>query len=369
MSKQGENDPILVVDNLVKHFELQTSLLGRLRGQRPVVHAVNGVSFAIAPRKTLGLVGESGCGKTTVGKTVMRLHDPTSGKIAFRGQDIARLSGRELHTFRRQAQMVFQDPQSSLNRRKTVAQILSAPLAIHRLARGRKRDELIAAALEHVGLEQRFKDRYPHEFSGGQRQRIGIARALISSPALIVADEPVSALDVSTQAQIVNLLQDLQDELDLAFLFITHDLSVVKHISHDVAVMYLGEVVETGPTTTIFNAPAHPYTKALLTAVPQMKVGDKTTAARQRIVLQGEVPSLITPPSGCKFHTRCPELLGEICKTVVPQRRDLGGGQFVHCHLFDGVGPHVDTLQYGGTQTSGHESRIINAPAPESKSC
>lgn len=340
--ERGTSGALLTVDGLVKQFELQSSLIGRLRGRRPVVHAVNGVSFSLAPRKTLGLVGESGCGKTTVGKTVMRLHDPTAGAINFRGQDIAQLSGRDLHTFRRQAQMVFQDPQSSLNRRKTVAQILGAPLAIHQLASGRKRDALIDETLERVGLEQRFKHRYPHEFSGGQRQRIGIARALISSPSLIVADEPVSALDVSTQAQIVNLLQDLQDELDLAFLFITHDLSVVKHISHDVAVMYLGEIMETGPTKRIFDQPAHPYTKALLSAVPHLQA-ESGPAKRQRIILQGEVPSLITPPSGCKFHTRCPAFIGDVCVTVVPQARDIGGGQIVRCHLFDEVGNPATT--------------------------
>lgn len=344
ISNQPGVEPILVVDRLVKHFELRTSFIQRLQGQRSVVHAVNGVSFSIAPRKTLGLVGESGCGKTTVGKTVMRLYDPTSGRIAFRGQDIAGLSGRALHAFRRQAQMVFQDPQSSLNRRKTVEQILSAPLAVHHLAPGRQRDERIDHALEHVGLEPRFKHRYPHEFSGGQRQRIGIARALISSPSLIIADEPVSALDVSTQAQIVNLLQDLQDEFDLAFLFITHDLSVVKHISHNVAVMYLGEIVETGPTKTIFSVPAHPYTKALLSAVPQVK---SEKGSRQRIILHGEVSSLITPPNGCKFHTRCPAFLGEICAAVVPQPRDIGGGQIVRCHLFNDVGTLVETTQHG----------------------
>lgn len=341
MEAKPAQSPILAVNGLVKHFDLHSSLLSRLRGARPVVHAVNGVSFAIAPKRTLGLVGESGCGKTTVGKTIMRLYDPTSGTIDFRGQDITGLAGRGLRAFRRQAQMVFQDPQSSLNRRKTIAQILTAPLAVHNLASGRKRDELIDGALERVGLEQRFRHRYPHEFSGGQRQRIGIARALISSPSLIVADEPVSALDVSTQAQIVNLLQDLQEELDLAFLFITHDLSVVKHISHDVAVMYLGEIVETGPTRRIFDSPAHPYTKALLSAVPQVRSETKDPAGRQRIILHGEVPNLVTPPTGCKFHTRCPAFLGDVCVQVMPEARDIGGGQIVRCHLFDAQGSAV----------------------------
>jgi oligopeptide/dipeptide ABC transporter ATP-binding protein len=336
------NRPILDVEHLTKYFDVSSGLLARFRGQRPVVHAVNDVSFSIAPGRTLGLVGESGCGKTTTGKTIMRLYDPTSGSIRFEGQDIAGLGGRQLHDFRRQVQMVFQDPQSSLNRRKTVEQILSVPLSVHKLASGRGRAERVEQVLEQVNLDPRFKKRYPHEFSGGQRQRIGIARALISSPSLIIADEPVSALDVSTQAQIVNLLQDLQAELGLAFLFITHDLSVVKHISHDVAVMYLGEIMEAGPTRSVFVQPAHPYTKALLSAVPQVdRSGERRT--RQRIILQGEVPSLVTPPTGCKFHTRCPAVLGDICRDVVPKPRDIGGGQIVRCHLYNDVGRPVET--------------------------
>lgn len=333
--------PILQVEHLTKHFDLSTGLLARMRGQRPVVHAVNDVSLKLAPGRTLGLVGESGCGKTTAGKTIMRLYDPTSGSIHFDGQDIATLGGRELHSFRRRAQMVFQDPQSSLNRRKTVEQILTVPLAVHKLAKGAERSSRIERVLEQVNLDPRFKRRYPHEFSGGQRQRIGIARALISSPSLIIADEPVSALDVSTQAQIVNLLQDLQAELGLAFLFITHDLSVVKHISHDVAVMYLGEIMELGPTKSVFAQPAHPYTQALLSAVPQV---DRSGGKRkQRIILQGEVPSLVVPPTGCKFHTRCPAYIGDICRDVVPQPRDIGSGQIVRCHLYNDVGHEVPT--------------------------
>ena len=334
------SDPILTVERLTKHFELSTSPLARMRGHRPVVHAVNDVSFTLAPGRTLGLVGESGCGKTTTGKTIMRLYDPTSGSIRFKEQDIAKLGGRDLHAFRRHVQMVFQDPQSSLNRRKTVEQILSLPLTVHDIASGKERSDRIEAVLEQVNLDPRFKKRYPHEFSGGQRQRIGIARAIISSPSLIIADEPVSALDVSTQAQIVNLMQDLQSALGLAFLFITHDLSVVKHISHVVSVMYLGEIMETGPTKIVFSQPAHPYTKALLSAVPQVdRTGQKRT--KQRTILQGEVPSLVTPPTGCKFHTRCPAFLGDICRIEVPKPRDIGGGQIVRCHLYDEVGTPV----------------------------
>ena len=332
---------LLDVVDLTKHFDLTTGILSRLQGNRVIVHAVNGVSFRIAPKTTLGLVGESGCGKTTVGKTVIRLLDPTSGRIVFRGKDMAQLPTRKLGPFRRNVQMVFQDPESSLNRRKTVEQILSVPLSVHHVAKGRERTERIDWALEQVGLEPRFKRRYPHEFSGGQRQRIGIARALISSPSLIIADEPVSALDVSTQAQIVNLLSDLQQEFELGFLFITHDLSVVKHISHDVAVMYLGEIMETGPTKTVFSDPSHPYTQALLSAVPQVERRLQKRGLRQRIILQGDVPSLVTPPTGCKFHTRCPRFIGDICKRQVPRSRDIGGGHIVRCHLFNDLGKEV----------------------------
>lgn len=336
-----DQQPILRVEQLTKHFDLSSGVISRLRGNRLVAHAVNSVSFDIAPRRTLGLVGESGCGKTTVGKTVMRLYNPTSGQILFRGQDIANLSGRQLRSFRRHAQMVFQDPESSLNRRKTVEQILAMPLAVHQIARGKERTERIEQVLEQVGLEPRYKRRYPHEFSGGQRQRIGIARALISQPSLIIADEPVSALDVSTQAQIVNLLSDLQAEFGLSFLFITHDLSVVKHISHDIAVMYLGGIIEAGPTRAVFDNPSHPYTQALLSAVPQVDRTTRRVSKRQRIILSGEVPSLVTLPTGCTFHTRCPRYLGNICKQEVPQPRDIGGGHVVRCHLYNDVGNPV----------------------------
>jgi oligopeptide/dipeptide ABC transporter ATP-binding protein len=341
MSSANGQQAILSVDRLTKHFDLSSGLIDRVRGHRPVAHAVNSVSFEIAPRRTLGLVGESGCGKTTVGKTVMRLYDPTSGQIFFRGQDVAKLSGRGLKEFRRHAQMVFQDPESSLNRRKTVEQILAVPLIVHGLAQGKERTERIEQVLEQVGLEPRYKRRFPHEFSGGQRQRIGIARALISQPSLIIADEPVSALDVSTQAQIVNLLSDLQSDFDLSFLFITHDLSVVKHISQDVAVMYLGEIMETGPTRTVFDNPAHPYTQALLSAVPQIDRSAEPGAKRQRIILSGEVPSLVTLPTGCVFHTRCPRFIGKICQQEVPQPRDIGGGHVVQCHLYNDVGTPI----------------------------
>jgi peptide/nickel transport system ATP-binding protein/oligopeptide transport system ATP-binding protein len=342
MSSADGQQAILSVDRLTKHFDLSSGLIDRLRGHRPVAHAVNSVSFDIAPRRTLGLVGESGCGKTTVGKTIMRLYDPTSGQILFRGQDVAKLKGRGLKEFRRHAQMVFQDPESSLNRRKTVEQILAVPLIVHGLAQGKERSERIEQVLEQVGLEPRYKRRFPHEFSGGQRQRIGIARALISQPSLIIADEPVSALDVSTQAQIVNLLSDLQSDFNLSFLFITHDLSVVKHISQDVAVMYLGEIMETGPTRTVFDNPAHPYTQALLSAVPQIDRSAEPGQKRQRIILSGEVPSLVTLPSGCVFHTRCPQFIGKICEQEVPQPRDIGSGHVVRCHLYNDIGTPVE---------------------------
>ncbi len=342
MSSASGQQAILSVDRLTKHFDLSSGLIDRLRGHRPVAHAVNSVSFDIGPRRTLGLVGESGCGKTTVGKTIMRLYDPTSGQILFRGQDVAKLKGGGLKEFRRHAQMVFQDPESSLNRRKTVEQILAVPLIVHGLAQGKERTERIEQVLEQVGLEPRYKRRFPHEFSGGQRQRIGIARALISQPSLIIADEPVSALDVSTQAQIVNLLSDLQSDFDLSFLFITHDLSVVKHISQDVAVMYLGEIMETGPTRTVFDNPAHPYTQALLSAVPQIDRSAEPGEKRQRIILSGEVPSLVKLPSGCVFHTRCPQFIGKICEQEVPQPRDIGGGHIVRCHLYNDVGTPVE---------------------------
>lgn len=326
-------DDVVEVDNLRKHFPVKSSLLDRLRGTVGSVKSVDGVSFAVPFRKTLGLVGESGCGKTTTGKTVVRLYEPTAGAIRYDGQDITHLDRKALLPFRRGMQMVFQDPSSSLNRRKTVGQILAGPLEVHNLTRGEEKERRVDEALDAVGLSPRFKNRYPHEFSGGQQQRVGIARALILNPKFIVADEPVSALDVSIQSQILNLLMDLQTDRGLAFLFISHDLSVVKHISDRVAVMYLGEVVEQGDVRDIYHEPAHPYTMALLSAVPSPDP-DRPSL---RIPLTGELPSPLQPPDGCKFHTRCPYAM-KMCQTVVPPYTRLSPTHTVQCHLYTGGG-------------------------------
>jgi oligopeptide/dipeptide ABC transporter ATP-binding protein len=290
--------PLVRVERLVKNFPARGGFFGR---GGDVVHAVDDVSFAIDRHETLALVGESGCGKSTIGRLVLRLLEPTAGRIWFEGAELGALSRADLRAQRRRMQIIFQDPYASLNPRMTVGQILHEPLRLHSLAVGRER-ERVAELLQRVGLHPAHADRYPHEFSGGQRQRIGIARALAVEPALIVCDEPVSALDVSIQAQVVNLLSDLQDQFGLAYLFIAHDLAVVKHIATRVAVMYLGRIVEIGTRAEIFAQPRHPYTQALLSAVPVPQPG----LARKRIVLQGDVPSPISPPPGCHFHTRCP---------------------------------------------------------------
>ncbi len=321
-------EAILRVENLKKHFLTATGLGAR---KAPVVKAVDGVGFWVYPGQTLGLVGESGCGKTTVGKSIIRLYEPTEGKIVFRNQDITALSQSELRSVRRHMQMIFQDPDSSLNRRKTIGQIIGLPLSLHRIARGKHLEKKVDALLEVVGLSASFKNRYPHEFSGGQRQRIGIARALAVDPELIVADEPVSALDVSIQAQIVNLLMNLQEEYGISYVFVAHDLSVVRHISHHVGVMYLGNIVEFGDTDTIFADPLHPYTVALMSAVPR---GDRRLK-KQRVILEGEVPSPINPPSGCKFRTRCPQYLGDICLQKAPGPKEVAPSHWVACHLFN----------------------------------
>jgi oligopeptide/dipeptide ABC transporter ATP-binding protein len=321
--------PIVSVQDLRKHFPVKTGLLDRVRGEVPAVRSVDGISFEVAAGKTLGLVGESGCGKTTAAKTTIRLYEPTSGRIQFAGQDITHLDRKALMPIRRRMQMVFQDPSSSLNRRKTVGQILATPLEVHKLASGREKEAQVDQVLDAVGLSPRFKNRYPHEFSGGQQQRIGIARALILNPVFIVADEPVSALDVSIQSQILNLLMDLQEARGLAFLFISHDLSVVKHISDRVAVMYLGEIVEQGGVGDIYARPAHPYTRALLSAVPSP---DPARPSR-RLPLRGDLPSPVTPPPGCKFHTRCPHAM-DICRAMAPATTTLASGHTVRCHLY-----------------------------------
>jgi oligopeptide transport system ATP-binding protein len=317
---------LLDVKNLKVHFPVQHGVLGRAR---EFVKAVDGVSFGIEPGETLGLVGESGCGKTTLGRAIVRLLMPTAGRILFEGEDLTRLNGAAMRAKRRKLQIIFQDPYSSLNPRMTVEAIIGEALDIHRLtenkdARWKRVGELLAA----VGLDPAHAARYPHEFSGGQRQRIGIARALAVEPRLIVCDEPVSALDVSVQAQIINLLQDLQRQRGIAYLFIAHDLAVVEHISRRVAVMYLGRIVELAEAKTIIRSPAHPYTQALISAVPVVDPNSK----RQRIILPGDVPSPIHPPAGCPFHPRCP-IAEARCQTEPPTWRELGNGHSAACHL------------------------------------
>ena len=318
--------PLLEVRNLKVHFPVKHGLFSRVRDH---VKAVDDISLTIEPGETLGLVGESGCGKTTLGRAIIRLLEPTAGSVWLDGEDIARLSSGELRARRRKLQMIFQDPYGSLNPRMTVGQIIGEAIDIHRLAdspdaRQRRIDELLRA----VGLDPSHSQRYPHEFSGGQRQRIGIARALAVEPKLIVCDEPVSALDVSVQAQIINLLRDLQTAKGLAYLFIAHDLAVVEHISRRVMVMYLGKVVELADSRTICRDPAHPYTQALISAVPVVDPDSK----RKRIVLPGDVPSPINPPGGCPFHPRCPVAEAR-CKTEVPALREIKPGHWAACHL------------------------------------
>ena len=317
---------LLEIQNLKVHFPVQQRLFG---GAKEFVRAVDDVSFSIAPGETVGLVGESGCGKSTLGRAVIKLVEPTAGRIVFEGEDIADLSGAELRARRRRFQMIFQDPIGSLDPRFIVADIIGEALDIHGLAAdAAARSQRIDALLKAVGLDPSHAQRYPHEFSSGQRQRIGIARALAVEPKLIVCDEPVSALDVSVQAQIVNLLQDLQRERGIAYLFVAHDLAVVKHISHRILVMYLGRIVEAGEARSLCRAPKHPYTQALLSAVPVVN----PDAKRQRIVLTGDVPSPIHPPGGCPFHPRCPVAVAR-CKTEVPPLRELEPGRHAACHL------------------------------------
>ena len=321
----AEPTPILEVKDLKKHFPVRKGLLRRTVGH---VYAVDGISFSIGEGETLGLVGESGCGKSTAGRAVLRLIEPTSGKIAMAGRDITRLPKKELRPYRRQMQIVFQDPFSSLNPRMTAGDIVGEPLLVHGMGRGKERREQVSALFERVGLRPAQMVNYPHQFSGGQRQRIGIARALALGPKLIVGDEPVSALDVSIQAQVINLLQDLQRERKLSYLFISHNLAVVEHISHRIAVMYLGRIVEYADTRSIFTRPQHPYTEALLSAVP---VPDPSVKREKRLV-QGDVPSPVNPPAGCHFHTRCPYAVAR-CKTESPSLREIAPGHRVSCHL------------------------------------
>jgi oligopeptide transport system ATP-binding protein len=321
--------PLLEVKDLKKYFPIKGGILSKTIGH---VQAVDGISFSLLPGETVGLVGESGCGKSTAARAILRLIEPSAGQVFFEGQDILQLGKRPMRSLRRQMQIIFQDPYASLNPRMTVASIVGEPLEIHKIAKGREKEEKVASILEKVGLRPEHMRRYPHEFSGGQRQRIGIARALALNPKLIIGDEPVSALDVSIQAQVINLLEDLQQEFNLTYLIIAHDLSVVEHISDRVAVMYLGKIVEMSTDRELYQNPSHPYTEALLSAVPR----PDPTIKKQRIILPGDVPSPINPPSGCRFHTRCLYAKAD-CKTVEPQLQDIGGGHYVACHYWQEV--------------------------------
>ena len=320
-------EPLLEVTDLVKHFPVKSGVVV----DRVVAHvkAVDGVSLTINEGETLGLVGESGCGKSTLSRTILQLTAPTSGSVKFLGEELVGRSRRSLRPVRRQMQMIFQDPYASLNPRKRVGQIIGEPMELHGLANGRDVNKRVQDLLDRVGLSAEHASRYPHEFSGGQRQRIGIARALALKPKLIIADEPVSALDVSVQAQIVNLLKDLQTELGLSYLFVAHDLGVVRHVSDRVAVMYLGRIVESAPAGQLYDHPLHPYSNALLSAVP---IPDpKLNVSRERLVLEGDVPSPIDPPSGCHFHTRCPWAT-EVCTTDDPRLEELEASHVAACH-------------------------------------
>ncbi len=319
------NHPLIETTSLHKHFTVKSGEFGTSR----VLKAVDGVDLLLDAGETLGLAGESGCGKSTVARLVMGLMPPSSGTINFRGRDLAGMGRKETFSFRKDVQMVFQDPFSSLNPRMRVGDIIAEPLTIHNLASGAQRRERVLELMEKVGLAREHFSRYPHEFSGGQRQRIGIARALAVSPRLIIADEPVSALDLSIQAQIINLLQDLQRELDLSFLFIAHDLSVVRHMSDRVAIMYLGKIVETGERDAVFARFLHPYTEALLSAVPRVRPEQR----RKRIILQGDIPSPLAPPAGCPFHTRCPYAEPPLCTEVPPPLEEKETRHLAACHF------------------------------------
>ncbi len=323
-----KNNVLLKVENLVKYFPIKRGIV--IQREVGAVHAVDDVSFDIKPGETLGLVGESGCGKSTTGRTILQLYKPTSGHVYFEGEDLAKMHGEHIRKMRRRMQMIFQDPYASLNPRMTVEEIIGEPMIVHNAARGQQIRDRVKQLLNLVGLSSGLVDRYPHEFSGGQRQRIGVARALALQPALIVCDEPISALDVSIQAQVVNLLEDLQEKLGLTYLFIAHDLSMVRHISDRVAVMYLGVIVEMATRDELYSHPLHPYTQALLSAVP---IPDPVIEERRRrTILEGDVPSPINPPSGCRFRTRCP-LAQEICAQVRPEFRELAPGHWVACHF------------------------------------
>ncbi len=340
-------EPLLQVRDVKTHFPVRGGVLGRVRG---TVKAVDGVSFDVLRGETLGLVGESGCGKSTLGRTLLRLLEPTAGSIRFEGQELTGLSQRQLRPLRRRMQLIFQDPYASLNPRMTVRDIIGEPFAIHGLAQGQEREEKVLALLDLMGLPRDAMERYPHEFSGGQRQRIGIARSIAMKPDLVIADEPISALDVSIQAQIVNLLVDLQRELKLTYVFIAHDLKIVEYISTRVAVMYLGKIVELASAADLYRRPRHPYTQALLSAVPVPDPEHKKT----RIILQGDVPSPLAPPPGCAFHPRCPHAF-ERCRRETPPLYALGNGHTAACFL-------AEQDAQGSTATGGPEGVLAQSP-------
>lgn len=327
MPKGGKKEVILKVSNLKKHFPIKNSMLSK---SDSAVKAVDDVSFEVFQGETLGIVGESGCGKSTMAKVIIQLLQATGGSVEIEGKQIQSTNKRELKKVRRDIQMVFQDPYASLNPKWTLQRTLLEPLKVHKIGDSKERREKIEFIMNAVGLNSTYAERFPHEFSGGQRQRIGIARALILNPKIIVADEPVSALDISVQAQVINLLKDLQDKFNLTYLFITHDLSVVKHISDRVLVMYLGKIVEISTTQKLFENSLHPYTKALISAVPEVD----PKVRKGRIILKGDVPNPANPPSGCTFHTRCPYAM-EQCKTVSPELAEIELEQFVACHLYN----------------------------------
>ena len=331
MSGATNGSSLLKIDNLKMHFPIMRGVI--FQRQVGAIKAVDGLNFSMFKGETLGLVGESGCGKSTTGRAILQLYRPTDGNVVFEGKDLTKTSGEELRKMRRRMQMIFQDPYASLNPRMTVGSIISEPLEVHGIGSNRKeRQERVQDLLKRVNLNPYFVNRYPHEFSGGQRQRIGIARALAVNPAFIVCDEPISALDVSIQAQIINLLEDLQEELGLTYLFIAHDLSVVRHISDRIAVMYLGKIVELADRDALYANPMHPYTQALLSAVP---IPDPVIESkRQRIILEGDVPSPANPPKGCHFNTRCPRAM-DICRQQEPPFKDYGDGHYAACFLYE----------------------------------
>jgi oligopeptide transport system ATP-binding protein len=358
--ERGKGSEILAIRDLKVHFDLGGGgILDKLissNSVRRIVKAVDGVTIDIYPGETLGLVGESGCGKSTLGRAILRLTEPTSGQVLFRGADLAHLSQREMREHRKHLQMIFQDPYASLNPRMTVGQIIGEPIETFRLAQGRQAKERVEELMETVGLSKRFIKRFPHEFSGGQRQRIGIARALAVDPDFIVADEPISALDVSIQAQIMNLLERLQKAKGLTYLFISHDLRAIRHVSDRVAVMYLGKLVEIADSKEIYDHPLMPYTKALISAVP---VPDPDIeATRQRIVLEGDVPSPINPPQGCRFHTRCPYAI-QACKEVVPPLAEIKPNHFAACIRISPEQPDIDLVAPGDAPGLRDPQRII----------